>query len=93
MGVNLARIVGDAAAAVRPAKPNASVSAAHQCRLVESAGRAHHQPEAVVLDLVNPEFFAAFLFSALRFLVAVSSDFSGCSCVLKVLFSKTSRRR
>jgi len=28
MGVNLARIVGDAAAAVRPAKANASVSAA-----------------------------------------------------------------
>jgi hypothetical protein len=45
------------------------VSAAHQCRLVESAGRAHHRPEAVVLDFVNPEFFAAFFFSALRFLV------------------------
>src|SRR5882757_1757333 len=25
-------------------------------------GRAHHQPEAVVLDFVNPEFFAAFFF-------------------------------
>src|SRR5882757_3789373 len=36
--------------------------------------RAHHQPEAVVLDFVNPEFFATFFFSALRFLVAVSSD-------------------
>jgi hypothetical protein len=36
-------------------------------------GWAHHQPEAVVLDLVNPEISAAFLFSALRFLVAVSS--------------------
>jgi hypothetical protein len=35
-GVNLARIVG-AAAAARPAKANASVSAAHQCHLVESA--------------------------------------------------------
>src|SRR5882724_372256 len=35
-------------------------------------GLAHHQPEAVVLDFVNPEFFAAFFFSALRFLVAVS---------------------
>jgi hypothetical protein len=34
-------------------------------------GRAHHQPEAVVLDFVNLEFFAAFFFSALRFLVAV----------------------
>jgi hypothetical protein len=56
-------------------------------------GRAHHQPEAVLLDFVNPEFFAAFFFSALRFLVAVSSDLSGCSFVLKVLFSKTSRRR
>jgi len=47
LGVNLARIVGDAAAAARPAKANASVTAAHQCHLVESAGRAHHQPEAV----------------------------------------------
>jgi hypothetical protein len=92
MGVNLARIVGDAAAAARPAKANASVSVAHQCHLVEGEGRAHHQPEAVVLDFVNPEFFAAFFFSALRFLVAVSSDLSGCSCVLKVLFSKLSRR-
>ena len=36
-GLNLARIVGDAAAAARPAKANASVSAAHQCHLVESA--------------------------------------------------------
>jgi len=59
---------------------------------VESAGRAHHQLEAGVIDLVNPEFFAAFLFSALRFLVAVSSDLSGRSCVLKALFSKLSRR-
>jgi hypothetical protein len=40
-------------------------------------GRAHHQPEAVVLDLVNPEISAAFFFNALRFLVAVSSDLSG----------------
>jgi hypothetical protein len=55
-------------------------------------GRAHHQPEAVVLDFANPEFIAAFFFSALRFLVAVSSDLSGCSCVLKALFSKLSRR-
>jgi len=55
-------------------------------------GRAHHQSEAVVLDFVNPEFFAAFFFSALRFLVAVSSDLSGCSCVLKALFSELSRR-
>jgi hypothetical protein len=52
----------------------------------------HHQPQAVVLDFANPEFFAAFFFSALRFLVAVSSDLSGCSCVLKALFSKLSRR-
>jgi len=55
-------------------------------------GPAHHQPKAVVLDFVNPEFFAAFFFSALRFLVAVSSDLSGWSCVLKVRFSKLSRR-
>ncbi len=54
-------------------------------------GWAHHQPEAVVLDFVNSEFLAAFFFSALRFLVAVSSDLSGCSCVLKALFSKLSR--
>jgi hypothetical protein len=60
--------------------------------LAESAGRAHHQPEAVVLGFVNPEFFAAFFFNALRFLVAVSSDLSGCSSVLKTLFSKLSRR-
>jgi hypothetical protein len=86
--VNLARIVGDAATAARD-----SVSAVHQCHLVESAGRAHHQPpEAVALDFVNPEFFAAFFFSALRFLVAVSSDLSGCSSVLKSIFSKLSRR-
>jgi hypothetical protein len=52
----------------------------------------HDQPQAVVLDFANPEFFAAFFFSALRFLVAVSSDLSGCSCVLKALFSKLSRR-
>ena len=92
MGVNLARIVGDAAAAARPAKANARVSVAHKCHLVEGEGRAHHQPEAVVLDFVNPEFFAAFFFSALRFLVAVSSDRSGCSWVLKALFSKPLRR-
>src|SRR3984893_7573091 len=55
-------------------------------------GRANHQPEAVVLDFVNLEFFATFFFNALRFLVAVSSDLSGCSCVLKALFSKLSRR-
>ncbi len=90
--VNLAHIVGDAAAAARLPKANGQC-AAHQCHLVECAGRAHHQPEAVVLDFVNPEISAAFLFNALRFWVAVSSDFSGCSCVLKVLFSKTSRRR
>jgi hypothetical protein len=88
--VNLASIVGDAAAAASPAMANASVSVAHQCHLVESAGRAHHQPEVVLLDFVNPELFAAFFFSALRFLVAVSSDLSGCSCVLKALFGKLS---
>jgi hypothetical protein len=53
---------------------------------------AHYQPEAVVLDFVNPEFFAAFFFSALRLFVAVLSDLSGCSCVLKALFSKLFRR-
>jgi hypothetical protein len=88
LGVNLARIVGDAAAAARPAKGNASVSAPSFRR---KRGGAHHQPEAVVLDFVNPEFFAAFFLSALRFLVAVSSDLSGCSCVLKALRSKLSR--
>jgi predicted acylesterase/phospholipase RssA len=50
-------------------------------------GRAHHQAEAIVLDFVNSESFAAFFFSALRILVAVLSDFSGCSSVLKALFS------
>ena len=54
--------------------------------------QAHHQPEAVVLDFVNPKFSATLFFSALRFLVAVLSDLSGCSCVLKALFSKVSRR-
>src|SRR6266568_1781143 len=77
---------------LRDLKANASMSAAHRSYPVESAGRAHHQPEAVVLDFVNPEISAAFLFSALRFLVAVSSDLSGCSSVLKALFSKLSRR-
>ena len=42
-----------------------------------------------MFDCVNPEFFAAFFFSALRFLVAVSSDLSGCSSVLKALFRQT----
>jgi hypothetical protein len=46
----------------------------------------------MVLDFSNPEFLAALLFSALRFLVAVLSDLSGCSCVLKELFSKLLRR-
>ncbi len=45
-----------------------------------------------MLDFVNSEFFATFFFSALRFLVTVSSDLSGCSCMLKALFSKLSRR-
>jgi hypothetical protein len=48
----------------------------------------HYQPEAVGLDLVNPEFLKTVFFSALRFLVTVLSDLSGCSCVLKSLFSK-----
>ena len=56
------------------------------------SARAHHQPEAVMLDFVNAEFFATIFFSALRFLVAVLSDLSGCSWVLKALFSKVSRR-
>ena len=55
-------------------------------------GRAHYPLAVVVLDFSNPEFFAALLFSALRFLVAVLSDLSGCSCVLKELFSKLLRR-
>jgi hypothetical protein len=55
-------------------------------------GRAHHQAEAIVLDFVNSESFAAFFFSALRILVAVLSDFSGCSSVLKALFSILLRR-
>jgi hypothetical protein len=88
--VNLASIVSDAAAAASPAMANASVSARPPISSRRKRGRAHHQPEAVVLDFVNPEFFAAFFFSALRFLVAVSSDLSGCSCVLKALFGKLS---
>ena len=55
-------------------------------------GRAHYPLEVVLLDFSNSEFFAALLFSALRFLVAVLSDLSGCSCVLKELFSKLLRR-
>jgi hypothetical protein len=92
LGVNLARIVGDAAAAARPAKVNASVSARPPMSSRRKRGRAHHQPGGVVLDFVNPEFFAAVFFIALRFLVTVLSDLSGCSCVLKALFSKLSRR-
>jgi hypothetical protein len=41
--------------------------------VAESDQTAHHQPEAVVLDFVNPEFFAAFFFSALRFLLAADA--------------------
>ena len=62
------------------------------CGWVCVEDRPHHQPEAMVLDFVNPEFSATLFFSALRFLVAVLSDLSGCSCVLKALFSKVSRR-
>ena len=40
---------------------------------------------------LNPELAAAF-FCALRFLVAVSSDRSGRRLVLRVVFSKVSRR-
>jgi hypothetical protein len=36
--------------------------------------------------------YAAFFFNALRFLVAVSSNLSGCSCVLKAIFSNLSIR-
>src|SRR5262249_7231541 len=43
--------------------------------------RVRHQPEAVAVDFVQPEFFAAIFFSALRFLAVVLSDFSCCSCV------------
>jgi hypothetical protein len=50
-----------------------------------------HQ-EAVVLELMKPEFFAAFFFSARRFFVTVLSDRSGCSYALKALFNKFSRR-
>jgi hypothetical protein len=42
------------------------------------------------LDFASTELFAA-LFNALRRLVAVLSDLSVCSCVLKVLFSTRSR--
>jgi hypothetical protein len=72
----------------RPGRANASVSAVHQCHL----GLAHYRPEAVVLDFVISEFFAAFFFSALRLFVAVLSDLSGCSCELKAFFSKLLRR-
>jgi hypothetical protein len=79
LDVNVARIVGDAAAVAKPASRR-------------KRGRAHHQLLAVVLDFVNPEFLEVFFLSALRFLVAVSSDLNGCSSVLKALFSKLSRR-
>ena len=77
LGVNLARIVGDAAAAARAAKANARCVSRPPMSSRRKRGRAHRQPETVVLDFVNPDFFAAFFFSALRFLVAVSSDLSG----------------
>ena len=55
--------------------------------------RVQFQPEAVVADFLNPEFaFVTDFFNALRFLVAVSSDLSGCSCVLKAPFSELLRR-
>jgi len=53
-------------------------------------GRARYQPE-VFADFVSPELSAAFFFRALRLLVAVSSDLSCHSCVLKVFFSALSR--
>ena len=51
---------------LRDAKANGQCISRHQCHLVESADQVHHQPEAVVLDFVNP-ISAAFLFNALRF--------------------------
>jgi hypothetical protein len=81
LGVNLARIVGDAAAAARPAKANASVSAAHQMSSRRKRGRAHHQSEAVVLDFVNQEFFAAFFFHA-GFLSGRLTSSNAGTCVL-----------
>jgi hypothetical protein len=60
--------------------------------LVSIARRTRHQSEVVLLDFVRPDCFAAFFRRALRFLVAVLSDLSGCSSVLNGIFSKLSRR-
>ena len=59
---------------------------------IEAAGRAQrHQRDGGGVAFVHPEPDAAF-FCALRFLVAVSSDLNGCTCVLKEVLSKFSRR-
>src|SRR6266566_7501158 len=71
----------------------------HRERVVEPAGfrkrLVHACASLIEVAQIGhrPEFFAAFCSSALRSLVAVSSDLSGCSCVLKVLFSKPSLAR
>lgn len=51
-----------------------------------------NQPEAVLLDFVRTQFLAILFFNALRFLVAVSSDLSGSSCMLKAFFNELPRQ-
>jgi hypothetical protein len=43
-------------------------------------------------EAASSDDYVAFFFNALRFLVAVLSDLSGCSCVLKEIFSNLSMR-
>jgi hypothetical protein len=62
----------------------------HLLGLIANGG-ARRQPEVLFADFVNPESAAAF-FCARRFLVAVSSDRSGCRFVLRAFFSKLSIR-
>ena len=60
-------------------------------RLIANGGSAPLAGSSLI-DFVNPKSVAAFFFCALRFLVAVLSDLSGCRFVLRTLLSKLSRR-
>ena len=53
--------------------------------------KQHKEPRAALIGGLFDDY-AFFFFNALRFLVAVLSDLSGCSCVLKAIFSNLSIR-
>jgi hypothetical protein len=55
-------------------------------------GPGHGPHDAAAPGFSGLEFLASFFFSARRFLVTVSIDFSGCNSVLNESFSKLFRR-